>query len=160
MSRTLSVRNRQRTRAIDTRLLRRIARWALQDALGLADYELGVHLVAAPAMARINEGYLGHPGSTDVITFNHAEPAAGASGPGAALHGELFICIDDAIAQARAFQTTWPEEIVRYLLHGLLHLRGYDDLTPAARRIMKREENRLVRAAAGAFPLRRLSRPA
>ncbi|MFM1768715.1 MAG: hypothetical protein RJA22_1244 [Verrucomicrobiota bacterium] len=162
MSRTLSVRRRPRTRPLDTRLLRRVALWALHDALGLQHYELGIHLVGATTMARINETYLGHPGSTDVITFDHGP----GPGPGARPHsapmlqGEIFICLDDAVAQARRFRTTWTEEVVRYLLHGLLHLRGFDDLAPAARRVMKREENRLVRAAARAFPLQRLARPA
>lgn len=160
MSGTLSVRNRQRTRSLDTRLLRRIARWALQDALGVAEYELGVHLVGATAMARVNATYLGHPGSTDVITFDHGATPDPGRKAGARLHGEMFLCVDDALAQARVFRTTWTEEIVRYLLHGLLHLRGFDDLTPAARRVMKREENRLVRAAARTFPLGRLARRA
>src|SRR5439155_4782764 len=60
------------------------------------------------------------------------------------LHGEIFICIDDAVKQARQFRTTWQSELVRYLTHGVLHAVGYDDLTPADRCVMKREENRLL----------------
>jgi ssRNA-specific RNase YbeY (16S rRNA maturation enzyme) len=48
--------------------------------------------------------------------------------------------------------------LTRYLLHGLLHLHGFDDLTPAARRRMKREENRLLREAAREFVLSRLAK--
>ena len=47
--------------------------------------------------------------------------------------------------QAGEFGTAWPEELARYVIHGLLHLHGYDDLEPAKRRVMKREENRLVK---------------
>ena len=54
MSRILGVRNRQRVRAVDTRLLRRIARWALEEQFQAADYELGLHLVAAAEMALLN----------------------------------------------------------------------------------------------------------
>ena len=43
------------------------------------------------------------------------------------LHGEIFICVDEAIRQARRFGTIWQSEIVRYLIHGVLHLLGFDD---------------------------------
>jgi len=74
------------------------------------------------------------------------------------LHGEIFICIGDALAQARRFRTTWQSELVRYLVHGVLHLRGYDDRQPNRRRAMKREEDRLVRELARLFPLSKLAR--
>ena len=178
MSRVLALRNRQRVRAVDTRLLRRIAAWALAELFRADGYELGIHLVAAHEMAGVNEAFLGHPGSTDVITFDHVEAgqpsrpppgrlARNLRGQGArggrrdgcpAFHGEIFIGLDDAVAQARDFGVTWQVELVRYLLHGLLHLQGFDDLTAAARRKMKREENRLLRLAARQFPLHRLAR--
>ena len=106
-------------------------------------------------MARINERFLQHEGSTDVITFDHAEPGGMLNGA-RKLCGEIFICVDDAVAQARVFRTTWPAELVRYAIHGLLHLAGHDDHEPAARRLMKRAENRLLRLVAAQFPLREL----
>mgnify|MGYP003331190348 CR=1 FL=1 len=72
------------------------------------------------------------------------------------LHGEAFICVADAVKQAREFKTSWPGEVVRYAVHALLHLLGYDDLQPAKRRVMKREEDRLMRALAKAFDLAQL----
>jgi rRNA maturation RNase YbeY len=74
------------------------------------------------------------------------------------LAGELFICLDDAVKQAREFRTTWQEELARYVIHGLLHLRGFDDVEPAARRVMKREENRLLRRAGRKFTLAQLQK--
>ena len=156
---TLLLRNRQRTRPVDLRFLRRLTGALLESHLRLSAYELGIHLVGAQEMAVLNETFLGHPGSTDVITFDHAEPAAN-DRHAAPLHGELFICVDDAVAQARQFRTSWPAEVVRYVVHGVLHLRGFDDLRPAARRKMKREETRLVRVLAGEFSFARLERPA
>ena len=70
MSGTLTLRNRHRTRRVDLRLLRRIARALLRDAQPDGSFELGVYLVAAPEMTRLNETFLRHQGSTDVITFN------------------------------------------------------------------------------------------
>lgn len=150
MNGSLRFLNRQRVRRVNVRRLRRLAKALLEDHLALPAYELGVHLVSAREMARVNETFLQHEGSTDVITFDHAEPGSGA------LHGELFICLDDAVAQAREFRTTWQAEVVRYLVHGVLHLRGYDDLAAPARRVMKRVENRLVRALAHEFPFAEL----
>ena len=77
-----------------------------------------------------------------------------------ALQGELFVCLEVAVNQARQFRTPWTSELARYVIHGLLHLNGYDDLAPGSRRVMKREENRLLRAVARLFPLTRLRRPA
>ncbi len=153
MNRVLALRNRQRVRPVETRLLRSIATWALQEHFRVSDFELGIHLVGAEEMACVNERFLAHEGSTDVITFDHRENSGE---PG--WRGEIYISLDDAVAQARKFGTTWPSELARYLLHGLLHLHGFDDLTPAARRRMKREENRLLREAAREFVLSRLAR--
>ena len=118
-----------------------------------AAIELGVHLVAAPEMTLLNETFLHHTGSTDVITFNHAEENSTDS-----IHGEIFICLDDAVKQADAFRTTWQSELARYVIHGVLHLRGFDDLTPSKRRVMKREENRLLRESIEQFPLPRFAK--
>jgi probable rRNA maturation factor len=61
------------------------------------------------------------------------------------MHGEIFICVDEAIVHAKKFKTVWQAEIVRYIIHGILHLLGHNDLKPDLRRKMKREENRLLR---------------
>ena len=152
MSRELSLRNRQRLRVVNTPLLRRVGRWLLIECLGLDAFDLSIQLVEDTTMARLNQQFLQHHGSTDVITFDYAESGA------RNLHGEIVICLADAVAQAREFQTTWQSELARYLVHGVLHLRGYDDLSPATRRKMKREENRLVREASQCFPLSELEK--
>ncbi len=65
----LRVLNRQKTRLIDLQLLKQIAREILKEFLDREQYELGIHLVDAREMAAMNEKYLSHEGSTDVITF-------------------------------------------------------------------------------------------
>jgi len=148
---SLQLRNRQRTRKVDLRQFRKILRAALDDLAIAPESELCFHLVAAPEMTRVNETFLQHAGSTDVITFDHADPGA------SALHGEIFICVDEAIIQARRFRTTWQSEIVRYAIHSLLHLQGFDDHRAADRRKMKREENRLLRELSRRFPISKLA---
>ena len=144
--------NRQRSRRIDTKFLKNLARWLVSDALGLAQVEIGFHLVNATEMARVHEEFMGIAGSTDVITFDHG------SDPPRMIHGEIFIGIDDAVAQALEFKTSWQSEVTRYVIHGVLHLLGYDDLNAKARTKMKREENRLLRAAAKRFALEDLEK--
>jgi probable rRNA maturation factor len=153
--RTLVIRNRQRTKALHVPLLRRLAREVIDEELYVQAYELCLHLVDAPEMAGMNEQYLQHTGSTDVITFDLGDSEHGASGP---MLGEIFISIPDAVKQAREFRTTWQAELARYLIHGLLHLRGYDDLEPDARRVMKREEGRLLRKVAGRHDLKQIGK--
>ena len=133
---TLVISNRQRTHRLSARQIRALTQAVLAD-LGVTA-ELGIQFVSPKEMARVNWDYLRHEGSTDVITFDHGSTAAH-------LHGELFISVADAVKQAGEFGTAWPEELARYVIHGLLHLHGYDDLEPAKRRVMKREENRLVK---------------
>jgi probable rRNA maturation factor len=150
LSSTLLIKNRQRLKPLNTRLLRTLSNTLVTEVLGLSSFDLAIYLVRAPEMACLNETFLRHTGSTDVITFNYAENSS------LPLHGELFICIDDAIVQARQFRTTWQSELVRYIIHGILHLRGFDDLRPAARRKMKQQENRLLKQMTRLFPLRKL----
>lgn len=148
--------NRQRTRKTNTRLLKLVVQ-ALLVELGVAEAELGISLVAKEEMALVNETFLQHDGSTDVITFDHSVEEGETRNVKAGLHGELFICVDDAVSQARQFGTDWQSEVVRYAVHGILHLLGYDDLAAASRRKMKREENRLVLWLAERFTLAQLS---
>ncbi len=153
----LVIANRQRTKKISTQHLRQITTVLLAE-LKVVEADLGIALVGSKEMARVNWQFLQHEGSTDVITFDHAE-AASSPKDTPQIHGELFICVDDAIAQAKQFGSTWQSEVVRYVVHGVLHLLGYDDLQPDLRRVMKREENRLVRRLAARFSLAQLARP-
>ena len=145
---TLAFFNRQRTRKLDVALLRQITVSALADLPRVSQWDLTFYFVGAKRMAEVNETHLHHQGPTDVITFDYNDTSA----PGR-LTGEIFICPDIAILQAREFHTTWQSEVVRYLVHALLHLCGYDDLKPGARRTLKVVENRLVRKLGRQFNL-------
>ena len=152
----LTLASRQRTRPVDTRLLRRIVHALLADLRQIEQVDLGICLVAASDMARLNETFLHHAGATDVIAFDYSAHATRHTPPASRLHGEIVICIDEAVSQARRFGTAWQSELVRYLIHGLLHLCGHDDSCPGSRRRMKREENHLLKIVSAQFPLRKL----
>lgn len=164
----LALRNRQRDRRLNLPFLRRVLRHVLAEEFPGGGHELGFHFISAGEMARVNWQFLQHEGSTDVITFDYVaaevrrrnssatDPVRLLTSAATLLHGEAFICVADAVKQAREFRTSWQSEVVRYAIHALLHLCGYDDLQPAKRRMMKREENRLMRELAAAFDLDQL----
>jgi probable rRNA maturation factor len=137
-----------RARKINVRLLERIAAAALEE-LEMKAEELSIVLVGAKEMASLNEKFLGHEGPTDVITFDYSEGGKG-------LTGEIFVCVAEAERQAKEFKTNWQSEVVRYVVHGILHLAGHDDLSPQPRKKMKREEGRLVRELSRRFALSKL----
>ncbi|HYG36265.1 MAG TPA: rRNA maturation RNase YbeY [Clostridia bacterium] len=153
MSRTLTLRNRQRIQPVDLRLLRGVVRALLQDLLHLETFELSIHVVGAPEMTHLNETFLRHEGSTDVITFDYSDPALPSF-----LGGDIFVCMDEAVRQAKRFRVTWQNELVRYIVHGVLHLQGYDDHRKADRRKMKAAETRLLQKLAAQFPLPKLGK--
>jgi probable rRNA maturation factor len=137
--RELTVRNRQRAWLVDGRHLRRTTRRLLEQLLEVRQYRLDVQLVSGRRMAVLNRDWLGHDGPTDVISFDHQKQT-----PELDLHGQIFLCPDVAVEQAKRFRATQDAELLRYLVHGVLHLSGYDDQEPAQRRRMKRRENHLL----------------
>ena len=164
---SVAISNLQRARKINRPLLKKITS-AVQADLGVEMAEIGICLVDTAEMTRLNETFLRHAGSTDVITFDYTGackagsplPADGAHGvTRPTLNGEIFVCVDEAVLQARKFRTSWQSELVRYLVHGILHLLGFDDSGADTRRKMKREEHRRLDGLSRRFSLAQLSRP-
>ncbi|MGB7747061.1 MAG: rRNA maturation RNase YbeY [Verrucomicrobiia bacterium] len=165
--------NRQHVRKINRRLLKEIAN-ALLAELEIEKVEIGICLVAAPEMTRLNETFLKHKGSTDVIAFDYRDSVGQASSLSHSktrkvrdrqdarptLHGEIFVCVDEAVLQARKFGASWQSEVVRYIVHGVLHLLGFEDSRAGARWRMKRAEGRLLGILSRRFSLAQLSRTA
>jgi len=92
-------------------------------------------------MAAVNQAFHNHRGPTDGITSDLAEDP-----DRTVFLAEVYVCPAVAKEQAKAFATTWPDELIRYHVHALLHLKGYDDRTPTARRAMNRQEERIMRS--------------
>jgi probable rRNA maturation factor len=138
------------------RRLRPIVRSLVDQLRPDAKIDLAICLTDADEITQLNEMFVKHKGATDVITFDYSEPSLGQSQPNP-LHAEIFICLDEALRQARRFRTTWQSELVRYLVHGVLHLSGFDDRAPARRRQMKRAEDRWVRQLSELVPLEKLA---
>lgn len=145
----IDVVDRQRLLRIDAAWLGRVVRRALARE-GVSAAELCVLLVRDRQMATLHEEWLGIPGPTDVITFDLA------TGPRRdGLHGDIAVSTETAVRAAR--ELGWPPrcEVAYYVVHGLLHLAGYDDHAPAARQAMRRRERVLMTAAGLPRPPRR-----
>ena len=93
--------------------------------------EIFVWLISDHRMSRLHRKFLGQTGPTDVLTFQH---------------GEIFISVETAKRQARAFGNSLVRELRLYIVHGLLHLHGFDDRTPAGARKMKTAQEKILRA--------------
>ena len=152
-NKSLLIRNRQRKCRVDSRRFRKIVGTLLNELLPVASFELGITIVGAVEIARLNETFLRHGGSTDVLAFDYTEGRRQN-----ALHGEIFVCADEARIQAARFRTSWQSELVRYAVHGILHLADYDDKRRTSRRTMKREEDRLLKELGRRFDLSKLAK--
>jgi probable rRNA maturation factor len=135
---SIVVSNRQRAMQIDLRSLREFAAAALIECLKLQKRKLGalvdlpevnVVLVSDKRIAEIHRQFMNDPTPTDVITFDH---------------GEIVISTQTAKRQARQFGTSLVHELRLYLVHGLLHLSGFDDKTRRGAAEMRRVQERVV----------------
>ena len=110
----------QETVPIDRKRIREIVQ-AVLDGEQVADAEISVAFVDNPTIHGLNKRYLDHDEPTDVLSFPLSEPAA------KKLSGELVIGAEVALAQANERGHDVQAELALYVIHGLLHLCGYDD---------------------------------
>lgn len=99
---------------------------------------VSVVLVGDRELARMHARWLGDPARTDVITFDLGE----GGGPA----GELYVSVERALAVARERGVPAARELALYIVHGALHLCGFDDRTSADRRRMRAAESAVLDA--------------
>jgi len=107
---------------------------------------IGVILTGHDTVRSLNRQYLDHDYNTDVLAFSLADPAASndadtESEPTPIVEGEVYVDLDTAAERHDEFDATFEEEVRRYVVHGTLHLLGYDDGTESGNREMRRLEN-------------------
>jgi len=110
---------------------------------GVGAGEISVVCVSDGVSRRMNRRFLRHDHATDVISFPLGE--------GDTIEGELYVNLDRARVQARQYGVTRTHELARLVVHGTLHLTGYDDGTTNDRERMRLREDevltRLLRAS-------------
>jgi probable rRNA maturation factor len=140
----VAISNRQRRLRINTSLLVRIVERALE--LRCEDRsELSIVLVDDGGIAKLNAQYHNTQGPTDVLSFDYGDG-----------QGELIVSVDRAIAQARRFCSTPSRELLLYVVHGILHLSGHNDVDVRDRRRMRVAERRLMSRLARDFEVQTL----
>jgi len=128
---------------LDSRLLRSRAVRALK-ALGQSKSELSIAIVLDAEIAELNAEHRGKPSPTDVLSFSLLEGEH--SDQRGKLLGDVVIGIETASRQARAAHRSLDEEVARLLIHGILHLLGWNHEESAEAKLMRAEERRLWRA--------------
>ena len=95
--------------------------------------DVNIIFCSDPYILDVNINYLGHDYYTDIITFDYVE--------GDVLSGDLFISIDSVRENASFYGAEFLTELRRVMVHGLLHLIGYDDHTPEEQKVMRSKED-------------------
>lgn len=134
----IAVRNLQRKVKVNLTELQKFAAAAGQTCFGLqkntatgldALNEVAILIISDSRMAELHQRFMNEAGPTDVITFQH---------------GEIFISADTALSNAKRFDTSIRHELRLYIVHGLLHLQGFDDRDAEGTRRMRAAEKKVL----------------
>jgi|SRR5205823_4298873 len=140
----ISVRNLQRKVSVNVAELQNFAAKALRCCLQLHKQKntdlrrlskVLVWLISDRRMAQLHRKFMHRMGPTDVLTFQH---------------GEIFISVQTAKRHARAFGNSLARELRLYIVHGLLHLHGFDDQTRTGARKMHKLQEKILCECSGA----------
>jgi probable rRNA maturation factor len=138
----IQITSQQLIPGLRTKKIKQKLKKALED-LGCHDRELSVLLTDDHRVAQLNDKYLGRKRATNVLAF----PMAGGPSPHieSAMLGDVVISVDTALRESKDIGEPVEHTIDRLLIHGILHLLGYDheQSTEEAAR-MEKEQNRLI----------------
>ena len=117
---------------------RKVSRWIKSVA---ADYGFAVGNInyifcSDERELEVNRQFLGHDYYTDVITFDYSTPSS--------LNGDIFISLDTVRSNAEMVETSFDHELLRIIIHGVLHLTGQGDKTPETKAQMTEKEERAL----------------
>ena len=132
----VSIASPQEAVPIDRGRMRETVR-AVLEGEGVRDAAISLAFVDNPTIHRLNQRYLGHDEPTDVLSFPLSE--------GKQLEGELVIGAEVGQQQAESHGHDVGTELALYVIHGLLHLCGYDDETPSQAKAMRERERHYLR---------------
>ena len=140
----INCKNLNSKRRVDLAKIEKIARKTLRF-LKKDNLELNIFFFSSQKIRAMSRRFLGVDRATDVIAF----PGDGTAGPAArkkgrrlpAFFGDIAISLDKAAQNAAEYGTSFTDEVTLYVIHGILHLAGYDHRTKKDNIIMRRKEN-------------------
>lgn len=124
----------------------------LLRTLGISTDEVVIHFVSQKAIGEIHADFFSDPSPTDCISFPIDPPEEQPSDTKHRILGEVFVCPKIALEYAKNARLDPLLETKLYLIHGLLHLIGYDDIAPSDRRKMRHMEQKCMKICEP-FPL-------
>ncbi|MBV6639876.1 MAG: rRNA maturation RNase YbeY [Cyclobacteriaceae bacterium] len=99
--------------------------------------ELSYVFTSDESLLEINQSYLNHDTYTDIITFDYSDEAN-------TINGEILISVDRVKENAENFEVEFVHELARVMIHGVIHLLGYNDKTANEKTIMREKENTCI----------------
>lgn len=148
----ISVSNTHDTLRIDEDVIIALVQHVCREEDASID-DLGVVLGDHATVLDLNKTYLSHDYITDVLSFPLNDT------DGTAVDGEIYVDLDTARERHAEFDVTFEAEACRYIVHGLLHLLGYRDATPAEKSTMKMKEDQYLSTLSNRNEIATLSEP-
>ena len=133
--------NRHKKYKINESLLKKIIKEILGLCEGLKNIELEIVFLDDRSIRRLNKRFKKKDEPTDVLSFGMKAEEFGCR----PFIGEIFISLDRALENSETFGSSFAEEALLYVIHGILHIIGYDDENSAARRRMSKKERDILR---------------
>ncbi|UCE05971.1 MAG: rRNA maturation RNase YbeY [bacterium] len=123
---------------IELQMIKNLVKTVLSEE-GISQAEINIILANDKYIIKLNQDFLNKDITTDVLSFNLEDE------PHNQIEGEVYVNIEQIKRQARDFQVTFREELFRILIHGVLHLIGFNDQKDEEKAIMtKKEDNYLA----------------
>lgn len=137
----VEVENLHKCYRIDTNLVKRIVQDILKFVKRPRDLELGVFFLSDREIKALNKQYKKRDRPTDVLSFAIVSAGSGGGVP----MGEIFISVDRARRNCKLYKNTIEDELMLYVIHGILHLFGYDDLKSDDRNEMSEKQEEVLK---------------
>ena len=142
---SLSIEQAHPSRQLDDAHLRQLIRHVLSEE-GATLVHLSVVLAGHEMIRRLNREYLDHDYNTDVLSFSLRDGPDSSNAEEDGVEGEVYVDLDTAAERHEEFDTSFEREAYRYVVHGVLHLVGYDDATESGQATMRQKENQYLDA--------------
>jgi probable rRNA maturation factor len=135
---TIDIVNQQRIKKINQKLLSAYLK-KIHRYLGISSKKSSLFLCDNKLIKKLNKKYFKKGSSTDVISF----PLSDELDP--SYLGEVIVSVEKATQVARKIKVKWQNELLLYIVHGMLHLIGYEDRTEKQRRVMMIKEEEIIK---------------
>jgi probable rRNA maturation factor len=142
------INNIQKKIGLDIRFIKKVFATLNKNLTGkLKNHELVITFVDDTYIRRLNKRFFGRDTFTDVIAFpfeEHVGPAARGHKPSKVILGDVVVSVTRARVQSKKFKHSFNEELALLVIHGTLHLLGYDDIKAKDAVMMRKKEQEIL----------------